>query len=1076
MSDGTLRPDPEALLAHSGWVRALARSLVADPAGAEDVEQETWRRALESPPKHAGNLRAWLATVVRSVAAQRGRSEGRASERQDRFRRASDPATGAGPRQAPPQTPGEIAERMETFRALAEGIGRLQEPYASAIYLRFVEELPVAEVAARQGVPVPTAATRIRRGLELLREQMHGRFGASWKARCLVFAPPASSAAIPPVIAGAIAMTTKTKFLAAAAVLALAIPVYSVLSAPTDAADGEREPSAVEATLPEAPEPTPLVEEASVAAETERTEVADSTAAAASEPDPRAIQVVVRDAQTLEPVKDAVVWYFDRASGKDRDWNNDLFQRYEDLETLLERYGDSYRTDGEGRVLLPPRASYAYVGARAGEEWASTYLMEDPETDGGTELELLVRPSVSFSVLVEDDLGRPVANQRVEYQESFGEHFAQWLTPSVTNDDGVAQFRNLQDRLADGNPNLTHRIALPIPGGVVAHEFALDQPPSGQITLRMPATGKVRVRVLRPDGTPIPDGKAVQLQQYVASDADAEYPRNNAQRGLQMLWVRDGEALFERVALNTQLVAWIQVPGQREPVEVVGMGPVTPGQEVELVLDAPPEPTRAALLVKDHQGDLVTEGVLQLRQVVIAEGVDPDPIRTRTGLREDGTISFIQDRLINESGAAPVGARMMVVAVDLAEGRGRWGVADWEVLTQPGVQQAGELILGERLMCAGTIVDPQGQPVPFGELDLRVPAPWPNGEEDQIWMNFKADAEGRFEVRGTGLADGDALHGWVSAPSIGTSNSQSLTQIQLVVGQSKLRVSLDAQARIAGRLLLDATVPLRNLQLRVEVTPVGEEKAEHWIDIDPENGRFERGTLPNGAAQLVLGGSGRIELFRSEWFELRGGELITPPDCDPLDLRGRIFVHTLNFEGPNGEQPERVSVIFPDQGVGIVGAAKTILVTPEDQILARFDAHGFRPAPARVVRGDETIQLELGVPVRFVLPDGVRLPEGEWEVHMRKIADDFGPGGADRRMKQAAAGAARWEIDLPAPGLYMLGLVRASDSGDSNETDPPTPVMWGGAGPFTNIMVADQTERQTIVLELTQEELDAAAE
>ena len=31
MNDGTLEPDPEALLAHSGWVRALARSLRAVP-------------------------------------------------------------------------------------------------------------------------------------------------------------------------------------------------------------------------------------------------------------------------------------------------------------------------------------------------------------------------------------------------------------------------------------------------------------------------------------------------------------------------------------------------------------------------------------------------------------------------------------------------------------------------------------------------------------------------------------------------------------------------------------------------------------------------------------------------------------------------------------------------------------------------------------------------------------------------------------------------------------------------------------------------------------------------------------
>lgn len=1074
MSNGPLQPDPEALLAHSGWVRALARSLVADPAAAEDVEQETWRRALESPPRHASNLRGWLATVVRSVAAQRGRTEGRASARHDRLRQASDGSTGAGPRQAPPQTPGEIAERMETFRALAEGIGKLKEPYASAIYLRFVEELPIAEVAARQGVPVPTASTRIRRGLELLREQMRGEFGTAWKARCLVFAPPASSAVIPPVIAGAIAMTTKTKFLAAAAVLLLAIPVYSVLSAPANSDRATPDPAAVEAGLPETAEPPPVIEEPALTPELDRSEV--ELIPEVVEVDPRALKVVVRDANTLEPVKDAVVWYFDRASEKDRAWNRDLFDRYEDLETLLERYGDSYRTDEEGRVLLPPRKSYAYVGARAGEDWASTYLFEDPETDGGTDLELLVRPSVSFSVLVEDDLGRPVANQRVEYQEAFGPHFAQWLAPSMTDELGVAQFRNLQDRLADANPNQIHRIAVPIPGGVVAREFALHEPPTGQFTLRIPATGQVRVKVLRPDGTPIPDGKALQLQEYVAADSEGDYPRNNAQRGTQMRWVRDGEALFERVALNTEVVAWIQVPGQREAVEVRGMGPVTPGQEVELLLAAPPEPTRAGLIVRDHEGELVTEGVFQLQQVVVAEGIDPDPIRTRTGAREDGKVSFVQDRLIDESGPAPDDARMMVVLVDLSEGRGRWGVASWEIITKPGSHLAGEMILGEQLVCAGTIVDSDGQAVPFGELDLRVPAPWPRGENDQIWMNFKADAEGRFEVRGTGLSQGETLDGWVSAPSVGASSSQNSTQVELVVGQSGLQVSLGTQARIAGRLLLDPKVPINLLQLRVEVTPMGEEMSEHWITIDAENGRFERGAMPDGAAQLVLAGSGRLELYRSDWFELRGGEVLTPPGCDPLDLRGRLFTHQLRFQGPHGEQPERVSAIFPDKNVGVVGTSTLHLVTPEDQILVRFDAPGFRPIPARVIRGDETIEFEAGVPVRFVLPDGVELPEGNWEIHMRKIADDFGPGGADRRIQQLRQGVAAWEAELPAAGRYMLGLVRTYEADGSKESGPPTPVLWQGSSPFTNVSLKDLAERQSITLELSQEQLDAASE
>lgn len=59
---------PEQLLAHADWVRALARALVADPAGADDLVQETWLAALDRPPAHAQDLRAWLGTVLRNLA------------------------------------------------------------------------------------------------------------------------------------------------------------------------------------------------------------------------------------------------------------------------------------------------------------------------------------------------------------------------------------------------------------------------------------------------------------------------------------------------------------------------------------------------------------------------------------------------------------------------------------------------------------------------------------------------------------------------------------------------------------------------------------------------------------------------------------------------------------------------------------------------------------------------------------------------------------------------------------------------------------------------------------------------
>src|SRR5687768_3275402 len=66
--------DDERLLEQTAWIRALARSLVADAHLAEDLAQDACVAALERPPADAGNLRGWLAAVVRNLHRQVVRS------------------------------------------------------------------------------------------------------------------------------------------------------------------------------------------------------------------------------------------------------------------------------------------------------------------------------------------------------------------------------------------------------------------------------------------------------------------------------------------------------------------------------------------------------------------------------------------------------------------------------------------------------------------------------------------------------------------------------------------------------------------------------------------------------------------------------------------------------------------------------------------------------------------------------------------------------------------------------------------------------------------------------------------
>jgi hypothetical protein len=988
---------------------------------------------------------------------------------------AAERSTGRGPRQAPPQTPGEIAERMETFQALAQSIGQLKEPYASAIYLRFVEELSVAQVAARQEVPVPTAATRIRRGLELLRGHMQGRFGSAWKSRCLVFAPPATSAAVPPVIAGAIAMTSKTKLLLGAAAIALAIPIYSVIQAEGSQDDRGAERNAVEAAIPDAGESTSRepIEVATVGEG--RTELEPSAPSASKEVDPRALRVVVRDAETLDAVPGAEVLYFDRASEKDRDWNRDQFSRYDDIETLLDRYGDRFTADEQGRVTLPVRKSYAYVVARAQGEFAGTYLIEDAASDGGTELELLLRPSTTITIEVVDSLGRPVPNQRVEYQNAFGTRFAQCLTPTMTNDEGIAQLRNIQERLAEGNASNIHRIAVPIPGGVVAQEFLLHEPPKEVVRLQLPATGGLRVLLRDPDGNPIRDGQPVQMQAFAEREEGSTLPKANAQFGTQMVWTKDGEAYFERVALNTKLVAWIQSQGQREPLEVVGFGPMVEGQVAELRLGMPPAPTVVSLLLVDEQGGAFAGRTLSMQQVVLQDGQAPDPIRSRVGTSDEGRARFYQDRLVDEGTIAPAEAQIMCIASHVGEGWARWGVHTWPVATAPGDNEVGTLVMGRELVNAGLVIGSDGDPVAFAELDVRIPAPWPGGEDHQNWVQFKADANGRYELRGEGLEHGSLIEAYVSEPTLKRGQSMGQLKVELMVGAVDQELRLGGMATVAGRILLPQGLPLEQLQLTAQVTDAQGEKSFHFLEFEVENGRFTCGRLPAGMGQLVITASAGLEVVRSEFFSTVGGGDCTPEAWLELDLRDRLFVHRVNLIGSDGSKPERASVMFDDFGRGAICNNPAVLVADQDRLHITVDAEGYRPSASTLISGEAKLVLATGVPVRFVLPEGVALPEGEWTVFLRKVYEPGTPGGADRKLAQIKAGAAIWEASLPYPGKYMLGLVREDRSGAAFETKPPIPVLWPGESPFINIEIEDSLDRQQFVLELSQAALDAAA-
>ncbi|MBK6940951.1 MAG: sigma-70 family RNA polymerase sigma factor [Planctomycetes bacterium] len=156
----------QTLLEHAEWIRRLAHVLVRDPALAEDLAQDTWVAALRTPPKEPGPLKPWLATILRNLVRERARG----NERRTRREQAAEvPQT--------MESVEDLAQRAEAQRLLVEFVLELAPHYRDVVLLSYFEGLSSVEIAERLGIPDVTVRSRLKRGLDQLRERFDRKYG-----------------------------------------------------------------------------------------------------------------------------------------------------------------------------------------------------------------------------------------------------------------------------------------------------------------------------------------------------------------------------------------------------------------------------------------------------------------------------------------------------------------------------------------------------------------------------------------------------------------------------------------------------------------------------------------------------------------------------------------------------------------------------------------------------------------------------------------------------------------------------------------------------------------------------------
>ncbi|MEO8584883.1 MAG: sigma-70 family RNA polymerase sigma factor [Acidobacteriota bacterium] len=152
----------------SRFVYGICMKVLRNPADAEevtlDVFTQAWRQA-DRFDADRGEPLAWLLMLARSRAIDRLRSLGGTRRHEEDL----EQARGLASTGADPETSSSLAQRASTVRAALLGLPAEQR---EVIELAYFEGLTHTEIAAKLAQPLGTAKSRIRLGLQHLKQAL----------------------------------------------------------------------------------------------------------------------------------------------------------------------------------------------------------------------------------------------------------------------------------------------------------------------------------------------------------------------------------------------------------------------------------------------------------------------------------------------------------------------------------------------------------------------------------------------------------------------------------------------------------------------------------------------------------------------------------------------------------------------------------------------------------------------------------------------------------------------------------------------------------------------------------------
>jgi RNA polymerase sigma factor (sigma-70 family) len=858
MEDPTMDPATpaafESLIAHREWVHRLARSLVLDEARADDLEQEVWLEALVRPPRDGRSPRGWLATALRHNAIDEARVEKRRTRRE----------TAAARPEAEPSSADLVAE-ADALQRVVRAVLDLPEPYRSTLLRRYFEDLGPAAIAARERVPLETVRTRLRRGLDMVRERFDRENDGDRRAWCLLLLPLARRAGSAEA-AGTAAAGTAAAFLAfltwkaavAAAVLAAAGIGAWAWSGPGVAAAPVAPPAApvVAAAKPPAPPPAPP--------------------AVAAVPAPAAakgmrIEVDVRDAAD-RPASGAVAAL--RAAGPpEEDGFSFTEARPPTLEPPAPR--ETRPCDGEGRAV--------FEGVPAGE-WTLTALARGAlsrplrvrivEDAAPPPLRLLLLPAGAIEGKVARKDGKPLGGVLLS-AIAFGGRGMQ-AADAAARTDAAGAFR------IEGIRHGRYMLVASLPGGalhMVPREVVV--PGAGPQEFSLDDSAAVRVRVVD-DATDKPVAGARILLMVVSPGPPPGFGMASVATGadgtVEVGGLPPGQV--QRFLVRRQ--GFLPFPGPKDGPGFASAA-LAPAKPFEATVRL-----RKGATLKGSVTDRAGKG-LPKAEVWFAwmdvKGNQNTPYRTEAVTTDDrGGYSL--------ASAGP-GAGVLVgraggfcqpdLPADLTRALSVGVLPEaWRVTVPESGEVVKDLVLTACGTVEGVVADADGKPVPGAAVSVEVPL----SEPISRWMDPPAappawtDDAGRFRL--DGLAPGDATIRAVHGPRglFGRTGPVKVPE----GGVAAIRVDAAPGAVLSGTVAREDGTAVAGALLRIAVggvdpgQPIFREKTLDALEADAEvqpvgeGGAFRVAGLPAGKYTLFAAAEGCSPVRGTE-VDLAAGEV-----------------------------------------------------------------------------------------------------------------------------------------------------------------------------------------------------------